>query len=213
MNKMRPISSVILHAAVIAIGLATSASATNYKWYGAVSGDWNDIGNWDATGIPALDATNGATNVLYVANNGANPLTFSEANGTMWCNTFQINDGDFVFNGGTLIVTNSNSTVSRIGAFGSGGTMTVNSGRITFATWDTLYISENGNKPCTLNHQRTRLIEVLSVFHAGGTRRRACHPPISTAERWQIDQPSPVQVGGTNTFQFQRRGHVEGRRL
>ena len=60
MNKMRPISSVILHVAVIAIGLATSASATNYKWYGAVSGDWNDIGNWDATGIPALDVRDDA---------------------------------------------------------------------------------------------------------------------------------------------------------
>lgn len=200
MNKMRPISSVILHVAVIAIGLATSASATNYKWYGAVSGDWNDIGNWDATGIPALDATNGATNVLYVANNGANPLTFSEANGTAWCNTFQIQNGDFVFNGGTMIVTNSNSTVSHIGAFGSGGTMTVNGGRIAFASWDTLYISENGNKPCTLTITGG-LIELFRYTMRGGTRGAYVTVNLNGGTM-QIDQPMPCQVGGTNTFNF-----------
>ncbi len=200
MKKMHPFSSAILHAAVIAIGLATSASATNYKWYGAVSGDWNDIGNWDATGIPALDATNGATNVLYVANNGANPLTFSEANGTAWCNTFQIQNGDFVFNGGTMIVTNSNSTVSSIGNLNTGGTLTVNNGLINFALWDAVYINANGPSNCVLN-LNGGTIRFFRFEMRGGTRggRATVNLNGGTVE---IQQPRPFAGPGTNPFYF-----------
>ena len=75
---------------IFSVFCAASAFATNYTWYGTLSGDWFTAGNWSAIGLPVLDMANGNTNHLYVANNGANPLTFSEANGTVWCNTFQI---------------------------------------------------------------------------------------------------------------------------
>ena len=185
---------------IFSVFCAASAFATNYTWYGTLSGDWFTAGNWSAVGLPVLDMENGTTNHLYVANNGANPLTFSEANGTVWCNTFQIQNGDFVFNGGTMIVTNSSSTVSRIGDINTGGTLTVNTGLIDFALWDAVYINANGPSNCVLN-MNGGTIRFFRFEMRGGTRggRAIINLNGGTIE---IQQPRPFSGLGTNPFYF-----------
>ncbi|MGI5869614.1 MAG: autotransporter-associated beta strand repeat-containing protein [Kiritimatiellia bacterium] len=204
MKKTLAISSAKLHAVIIAtIVLASPVAhaAVAYKWTGETDGDWQTAANWDpANGKPPSGGASTSGDSLSVENGSNHPLIYTEAEGQTLLNVFKINNGELTINGGTLILTNSNSTVSSIGNFHGGGKLNVNGGLLRFELWDTLYINENGPSNCVL----TITGGTISFFRMslrGGTRGGSATFNLDGG-LVELTQPIPLHGTGNNAFNF-----------
>ncbi len=197
--KARFLVSAVLPLFLLLIAVAGRTSGATFRWLGSENDDWHDAANWENGLVPALDADNGRTNTITIANGENHPLRFNRADEVLWLDTFQVQNGHLIMDAGTVIVTNSAQTVSRIGGFNHGGTMTVNGGRLVFAQWDSLYVSENGPSSAKLI-LNDGTIEFFRYSLRGGTRGAVAEMHLNGGVM-NVLQPTETGVG-TNLVCF-----------
>ncbi len=171
----------------------------DFTWRGTEDSQWDNPNNWEDSAVPVLDGEHGYTNGLVVANGDGYPLIFAGAEETAWVDRFVVQNGEFIFNGGVMVLTNTARTVSSVGNYNSGGKLTVNGGRMVFALWDTLYVSENGELPCELTVNGGQ-IDFFRYSMRGGNRGAVVTVNLNGGVM-QVQQPTPMG-NGVNVFNF-----------
>ncbi len=153
---------------IFLLSVVSIKSQTTYTWTGATDDDFNIGTNWSPTGVPSL------VNDLVVFNSGSNNCRFTGGvtiggwtitngySGTIDCDAFDVTiNGNFVMDGGTLIMTSDNSTGFVIANGGSffhtGGTITDNGGLmvLTMPTAQSYTLTANNISITQLRFQST----------------------------------------------------------
>jgi hypothetical protein len=120
--------------------LITVPPAAAETWTGAVSGAWNNAGNWSPVGVPV---SNAATQLVFGAT--ANPVMNNDIPGTFLIHQMMFNDDSPAYSlaGNALELSSSGGMHSLIAA-GTGADITINN-PITIGPVNFLRVGGSGN--------------------------------------------------------------------
>jgi hypothetical protein len=153
-SRYRRVSQTALFAAALSVGAVSISDAATVTWIGGNNAAWNEAGNWNPAALPQAgddcmvrNTSVGTLGLLYPSSANSTvfgitidatvtsgTMTFHQSGGALTAaaiNVGRTNNGNYVLNGGTLLVNRPGSSELSVGvASTSFGSFSLNNGTL-----------------------------------------------------------------------------------